>query len=204
MSGIELASWGAIVFISLLVVVTGFMRKWREIEAPADIMEALGTENETRAHLNEGVRTYRILAEERGKTIKLLMKQLKELGEDYRQKCSEVKTLEGDIDCLRLRLVSQGPDFIPTEPDQLPLRLMKRGDIGKTSLGFKIKIDPFLSGDEMYLDGEELPTRDFTEERGVVIPAGIDSKIEGLKTTTKTGCGQEDKPEGPPNTDWPR
>lgn len=155
MSGIELASWAAIVFISLLVVVTGFMRRWREVGCD-DLVAGIGTENETRAHLNEGVRIYRILAEERGKTIKLLMHQLKELGEDYRKKATELKESKEDFDKLQdLAIWMTGCGYTFMEHDfYLEKRYLMTKGVAEEDSRVDVVVESFTP-----IDAAELPLR---------------------------------------------
>ena len=129
MDGIDMDSvyWGGVAII--LVMGGGLMSFLRGSSIGnncGDLVEGIGTENETRAYLNEGVRTYRILAEERGKTIKILMNQLKEIGEDYRQKCEEVKGLK--------KVIVPPVSFKAVDATELPLRVLKR-DLSKTGWG---------------------------------------------------------------------
>lgn len=146
MTYVEIVSWTLVAFISVAVVVTGFIRRWKEVnEEPEEA----------------GSNVMRILAEERGKTIKLLMGQVKELGEDYRKAVSNFKAINEDFDKLQdlaMWMTGCGYDFTQ-HPYYMDMKfLITKGievDPKEETIRGDKYVEPTLAGPVKYYTDEE-------------------------------------------------
>ena len=198
---------GVAVILTLGGGAIAFLRRAGISNNCGDLVAGVAGENETRATLQEGSRTMRIIAEERGKTIKTLMNQLKEIEEDHRKKCEELKEYKEDFEKLQdlaIWMTGCGYNFIEhkyfmdnkylmtkgvTDGDGIVKRLTKGAELvgeGQGVLGFVIKEDPLLSRDEMYLK---------TSDRVDALPEKP-TAVSGRNTintrgSVKTGWGQD-------------